>query len=318
MFIPVLFGVSLAIFIIMRLVPGDVALLMLLGPDGQGSVDPVRYDALREDMGLNKPVFVDIQNPSRGSQYADWVWGALRGDWGDSIRTGTPVMKEILSRFPLTFEMATLTMIVSVMTAVPLGIVMAIRQDGLLDYSLRVISVTGLALPTFWTGVLMLLAMSVWFNWLPPLRYQHFWDNPWDNIRQVMWSVLALGYLLSAVLARMTRSTLLEVMRQDYIRTAWAKGLQERVIITRHAIKNAVLPVITLIGIYYAALIGGTVIMETLWNLPGLGRSLVESVSFRDYPMVQGLVMLFAIVILLANLLVDLTYAWLDPRVRYN
>ncbi len=318
MFIPVLVGVSVIIFTLMRIVPGDVALMILIGPEGEGSVDPKQYQKLRHDLGLDKPIFVSFTHPGSGSQYGEWVWGLIRGDWGKSIRTDTPVMSEIGRRFPLTFEMATLTVIVSVLIALPLGIIMAIRQDGLLDYSVRLISIGGLAMPTFWTGSLMLLFMTVWFNWIPPLGYQHFWDNPWNNIRQVIWSSIALGYLLSAVIARMTRSTLLEVLRQDYIRTAWAKGLRERTVILRHAFKNAILPVITLVGIYYAALIGGTVIMENLWNLPGLGRSLIESINFRDYPMVQGLIMVFAFVIVCANLLVDLMYAWLDPRVRYT
>ena len=214
--------------------------------------------------------------------------------------------------------MATLTVLISILIALPLGILMAMRQDSILDYVLRVVSIGGIAMPSFWTGALMLLFMTIWFRYIPPLGYQHFWDNPWANLQQVIWSSLALGYLLSSVVARMTRSTLLEVLRQDYIRTAWAKGLTERVVITRHALKNAFLPIVTLIGLYYAALIGGTVIMENIWNLPGLGRSLIESINFRDYPMVQGLIMIFAFIILCANLFVDLTYAWLDPRVRYE
>jgi peptide/nickel transport system permease protein len=318
MFIPVLIGVSVIIFTLMRVVPGDVALMILIGPEGDGEVDEEAYQRLREELGLNEPLFVDVTNPARGSQYGAWVSGLAYGNWGDSIRTDTPVLSEISRRFPLTFEMATLTVLISILIALPLGILMAMRQDSILDYVLRVVSIGGIAMPSFWTGALMLLFMTIWFRYIPPLGYQHFWDNPWANIQQVIWSSLALGYLLSSVVARMTRSTLLEVLRQDYIRTAWAKGLTERVVITRHALKNAFLPIITLIGLYYAALIGGTVIMENIWNLPGLGRSLIESINFRDYPMVQGLIMIFAFIILCANLFVDLTYAWLDPRVRYE
>ena len=318
MFIPVLIGVSVIIFTLMRVVPGDVALMILIGPEGDGEVDEEAYQRLREELGLNEPLFVDVTNPARGSQYGAWVSGLAYGNWGDSIRTDTPVLSEISRRFPLTFEMATLTVLISILIALPLGILMAMRQDSILDYVLRVVSIGGIAMPSFWTGALMLLFMTIWFRYIPPLGYQHFWDNPWANIQQVIWSSLALGYLLSSVVARMTRSTLLEVLRQDYIRTAWAKGLTERVVITRHALKNAFLPIVTLIGLYYAALIGGTVIMENIWNLPGLGRSLIESINFRDYPMVQGLIMIFAFIILCANLFVDLTYAWLDPRVRYE
>ncbi len=318
MFIPVLIGVSVIIFTLMRVVPGDVALMILIGPEGDGEVDEEAYQRLRAELGLNEPLFIDVTNPGRGSQYGAWVGGLAYGNWGDSIRTDTPVLSEISRRFPLTFEMATLTVLISILIALPLGILMAMRQDSILDYVLRVVSIGGIAMPSFWTGALMLLFMTIWFRYIPPLGYQHFWDNPWANLQQVIWSSLALGYLLSSVVARMTRSTLLEVLRQDYIRTAWAKGLTERVVITRHALKNAFLPIVTLIGLYYAALIGGTVIMENIWNLPGLGRSLIESINFRDYPMVQGLIMIFAFIILCANLFVDLTYAWLDPRVRYE
>ncbi|MEE9286093.1 MAG: ABC transporter permease [Dehalococcoidia bacterium] len=308
-FIPVLIGVSILIFILMRIVPGDVALMILVGPEGQGEVDPVQLEALRDELGLNRPLPV---------QYLSWVGGMLHGDWGTSLRTETGVWSEITSRFPLTFEIATLTVVIAVLIAIPLGIIMAMRQDTWIDYIARIVSIGGLAMPNFWVATLMLLFMVIWFSWIPPLGYSHFWDNPWDNIRQIIWGALGLGYLLAAVIARMTRSTLLEVLRQDYIRTAWAKGLRERSVVVRHALKNAILPVITIIGLQYAALIGGTVIMERIWNLPGLGSSLIDSINFRDFPMVQGLVMLFAIIILLANLLVDLMYAWLDPRVRYN
>jgi peptide/nickel transport system permease protein len=318
LFIPVLLGVSLIIFILMRIVPGDVALMILIGPEGDAAVDEAQLEALREELRLNDPLFIDITDPGRGSQYGSWLYGFFRGDWGDSLRTDNSVWSEISRRFPLTFEMATLTVIISIVLALPLGILMAMRQDSILDYGLRLISILGLAMPNFWVGALMLLFMVILVNYLPPLGYEHFWDNPWANIQQIIWSAIALGWLLSAILARMTRSTLLEVLRQDYIRTAWAKGLTERSVIMRHAMKNAILPIITLIGLYWAALIGGTVIMESLWNLPGLGLTLIDSINFRDYPMVQGLIMMFAFIILVANLIVDLTYAWLDPRVRYN
>ncbi len=308
-FIPVLFLVSAGIFLIMRVVPGDVALMILVGPDGTGTVDPIQLEKLRDQLGLNDSLVV---------QYWNWVSGVFTGDWGQSLRSQTSVWEEITNRFPLTFEMVNLTVIISISIALPLGILMAMRQNTPIDYVARFISIGGLAMPTFWVGALMLLTMVVFFNWIPPLGYSELWVSPWNNIQQVIWACLALGYALSAVVSRMTRSTLLEVLRQDYIRTAWAKGLQERTVMTRHALKNAILPVITIVGLQYATLMGGTVIMERIWNLPGLGTAMIDSINFRDYPMVQGLVLLFALIILGVNLIIDLMYAWLDPRIRYG
>ena len=310
-FIPVLIGVSLLIFILMRIVPGDVALNILLGPDGEGDVDPIVLAQLRDELGLTRPIY---------EQYFDWMRGVVTLDWGDSlfIEEGTPVLEMIGSRFPLTFEMATLTMLIALSIALPLGIISAIRQNTWIDYSARILSIGGLAMPSFWVAALILVVMVVVFTWSPPFNYVEIWENPWRNIQQLIWGALALGYLLAAVVARMVRSTLLEVLRQDYIRTATSKGLQERDIVIRHALKNAILPVVTIVGLQYASLIGGTVIMEQIWNLPGLGAMLIESITFRDFPVIQGLVLIFAIIILLANLLVDILYAWLDPRVRYT
>ena len=310
-FIPVLIGVSLLIFILMRIVPGDVALNILLGPDGEGDVDPIVLAQLRDELGLTRPIY---------EQYLDWMRGVVTLDWGDSlfIEEGTPVLEMIGSRFPLTFEMATLTMLIALSIALPLGIISAIRQNTWIDYSARILSIGGLAMPSFWVAALILVVMVVVFTWSPPFNYVEIWENPWRNIQQLIWGALALGYLLAAVVARMVRSTLLEVLRQDYIRTATSKGLQERDIVIRHALKNAILPVVTIVGLQYASLIGGTVIMEQIWNLPGLGAMLIESITFRDFPVIQGLVLIFAIIILLANLLVDILYAWLDPRVRYT
>ena len=310
-FIPVLIGVSLLIFILMRIVPGDVALNILLGPDGEGDVDPIVLAQLRDELGLTRPIY---------EQYFDWMRGVVTLDWGDSlfIEEGTPVLEMIGSRFPLTFEMATLTMLIALSIALPLGIISAIRQNTWIDYSARILSIGGLAMPSFWVAALILVVMVVVFTWSPPFNYVEIWENPWKNIQQLIWGALALGYLLAAVVARMVRSTLLEVLRQDYIRTATSKGLQERDIVIRHALKNAILPVVTIVGLQYASLIGGTVIMEQIWNLPGLGAMLIESITFRDFPVIQGLVLIFAIIILVANLLVDILYAWLDPRVRYS
>ena len=308
-FIPVLIGVSIVIFVLMRIVPGDVAITILAGPDGSGSVDPVALEELREELGLNQAL---------PTQYVDWIWGFVRGDWGDSYRHNTSILTEIRTRFPLTFEMATLTVIISLLIALPAGIVMAVRQNTWIDYLARIVSIGGLAMPTFWVAILMLLIMVVWFGWSPPLDYEHFWNDPWKNIQQVIWGAIAMGYLFAAMFARMTRSTLLEVLRQDYVRTAWSKGLSERTIVVRHALKNSLLPLVTIVGVQYATLLGGTVIMERIWNLPGLGSSLVDAVDSRDIVVVQNIVLVFAGVVLLVNLIVDIMYAWLDPRVRYG
>jgi len=307
-FIPVLIGISILIFGIMRIVPGDVAMRILVG-SGSGNYSQEEYDRITEDLGLDDPIVV---------QYFKWTGGVVTGDWGESIYSGRPVLEEIGDSFPLTFQLATMTVVISLLLGLPLGILMAVRQNTWVDYIARVVSMGGLALPNFFVAALMLMVMVLAFEWIPPIRPADFWDDPWTNLQQVIWAALALGYLLSAIIARMTRSTLLEVLRQDYIRTAWAKGLQERSVILQHALKNAVLPIVTIVGLQYAALVGGTVIMEQFWNLPGIGFALVEAIFQRDFPMVQGIVLLFAGIVLVANLLVDILYAWLDPRVRYG
>lgn len=308
-FVPVLLGVSIVIFVLMRIVPGDVAVAILAGPDGSGSVNPAALEELREKLGLNR---------SLPAQYVDWIWGFLRGDWGDSYRSNASILSEIRTRLPLTFEMATLTVAISLLIGLPSGIIMAIRQNTWIDYLARILSIGGLTMPTFWVATLMLLIMVVWFGWSPPLDYAHFWNNPWKNIQQVIWGALAMGYLFAAIFARMTRSALLEVLRQDYVRTAWSKGLSERTVVVRHALKNSLLPIVTIVGVQYATLLGGTVIMERIWNLPGLGSSLVDAVDSRDIVVVQDIVLVFAVIVLLVNLAVDIMYAWLDPRVRYG
>ncbi|MDO8530639.1 MAG: ABC transporter permease [Dehalococcoidia bacterium] len=309
MFIPVLLGVSLLIFALMRVLPGDVALMILAGSSGEGSVTQEQLRTLRHKLGTDRPVY---------EQYARWIWGLATLDAGRSLKTDQPVLDEIRRRFPITLELAVLTAVIATIVSLPLGVISAIRQDTWLDYVMRIISIAGLAAPTFWIGTLMILAMVRFFNWIPPLGFASLIDDPATNIQQVIWPALALGYHFVAVVSRMTRSQMLEVMRQDYIRTAWSKGLRERFVIYRHALKNALIPVITLMGLQFAFLLGGTVIMETIFVIPGLGRTLVESITFRDYPMVQAIVMLFAVVILVSNLFVDLVYAWLDPRISFQ
>jgi peptide/nickel transport system permease protein len=306
--IPTLFGVAAVVFVIMRVIPGDVTLL-ILGGDQTGRIDPQQVAAMRHQLGLDQPLLV---------QFGTWLWGVLRLDFGTSLWTGEPVIEEVLIRLPLSLEVAILATIVSVLLAIPLGMLAAVRQDSWVDYIVRVVSIGGQAIPSFWVGILVILFLVIYFGWGPPLEFTPPWVDPWANFQQLVWPVATVGYRYAAVTTRMTRSTVLEVLREDYIRTAWAKGLRERVVVIRHALKNAMLPVITLIGTEFAFLIGGLVVTETVFTLNGVGRFVVDAVAHRDYPVVQALVFLIALCFVVVNLLIDLTYAWLDPRIRYH
>ena len=306
--IPTLLGVASVVFVIMRVIPGDVALLILGGDDG-GRIDRAQLAAMHRQLGLDQPLLV---------QFGHWLWGVLHFDFGNSLWTGRPVMEELVGRLPLSLELAVLATIVSVLLAIPLGMVAAVRQDTWVDYVVRVVSIGGLAIPSFWVGILIILLLVIYFGWGPPLEYTPPWVDPWANFQQMVWPVVTVGYRYAAVTTRMTRSTLLEVLRDDYIRTAWAKGLGERAVVLRHALKNAMLPVITLIGTEFAFLIGGLVVTETVFTLNGVGRFVVDAVAHRDYPVVQALVFVIAFGFVVVNLLIDLTYAWFDPRIRYR
>jgi peptide/nickel transport system permease protein len=295
------------VFVIMRVIPGDVALLILGGDSAQ--IDRAQLAAMHRRLGLDQPLLV---------QFGTWLWGVLHFDFGNSLWTGRPVVEELLIRLPLSLELAVLATTVAVLLAIPFGMLAAVRQDTWLDYVIRVISIGGLAVPSFWAGILVILFLVVFFGWGPPLEYTAPWVDPWENFQQMVWPVLTVGYRYAAVTTRMTRSTVLEVMREDYIRTAWAKGLAEGVIVIRHALKNAMLPVITLIGTEFAFLIGGLVVTETVFTLNGVGRFVVDAVAHRDYPVVQALVFVIAFGFVVVNLLIDLTYAWFDPRIRYR
>lgn len=305
--VPTLLGVASLVFVIMRVIPGDVALLILGGDQGQ--IDERQLAALRQQLGLDQPLVV---------QFGTWLWGVVRFDFGTSLWTGQPVLEELLIRLPLSLELALLATMVSVVIAIPLGMLAAVRQDTWVDYVVRVVSIGGLAIPSFWVGILCILFLVIYFGWGPPLEFTPPWVDPWANFEMMVWPVVTVGYRYSAVTTRMTRSTVLEVLREDYIRTAWAKGLRERVVVIRHALKNAMLPVITLIGTEFAFLIGGLVVTETVFTLNGIGRFVVDAVAHRDYPVVQALVFLIAFSFVIVNLLVDLTYAWFDPRIRYR
>ena len=306
--VPTLFGVAALVFVIMRVIPGDVTLL-ILGGDQAGRIDPAQIAAMKHQLGLDQPLLV---------QFGTWLWGVLRFDFGTSLWTGQSVIQELLVRLPLSLELAILASMVSVVIAIPLGMLAAVRQDSWVDYVVRIVSIGGLAIPSFWIGILCILLLVIYFGWGPPLEFTPPWVDPWANFQQMVWPVVTVGYRYAAVTTRMTRSTVLEVLREDYIRTAWAKGLRERVVVVRHALKNAMLPVITLIGTEFAFLIGGLVVTETVFTLNGVGRFVVDAVAHRDYPVVQALVFLIAFGFVIVNLLVDLTYAWLDPRIRYR
>ena len=306
--VPTLFGAAALVFVIMRVIPGDVALL-IFGGDQAGHIDPKQLEAMRHRLGLDRSLL---------AQFGTWLWGVVRFDFGNSLWTGQPVVEELLIRLPLSLELALAATVVSMLIAIPLGILAAARQDTWVDYLVRVFSIGGLAIPSFWVGILIILFLVIYFGWGPPLEFTPPWVNPWANFQMMVWPVLTVGYRYAAVTTRMTRSTMLEVLREDYIRTAWAKGLAERAIVIRHALKNSMLPVITLIGTEFAFLIGGLVVTETVFTLNGVGRFMIDAVAHRDYPVVQALIFLIAFGFVVVNLLVDLTYAWFDPRIRYR
>lgn len=306
--IPTLIGAALLIFLLMNAIPGDVALLIIGGDQG-GDINPRELARLREQLGLNRPLY---------EQFLSWLWGVIRLDFGHSLWTSAPIMEEIMIRLPLTLEVAIAATVVSILIAIPLGTLAAIRQDTWVDYVVRVISIGGLAIPAFWTGIIIILFLVVFFEWGPPLEFVSITADPWENFKQLVWPIVTVGYRNAAVAARMTRSAVLEVMREDYIRTAWAKGLQERAVVVKHALKNAFLPVITIIGTEIAFLIGGLVVTETVFTLNGLGRFMVDAIARRDIPVVQTLVLLIAFTFVCVNLIVDVLYAWFDPRISYH
>ena len=305
--IPTLFGVAVIIFFLMRIVPGDIVELRFSGESAYASKE--NLDKERARLGLDKPVW---------QQFVGWMGGLVRLDFGTSMWTGAPILEEIKLRAALSFQLAVMATIIAVVLAIPLGVVAALKQDTWVDYAVRIFSIAGLATPSFWLGIVFILLLLIVFKWLPPMVYTPFWVNPWQNMLQLIWPALAVGYRYSAVATRMTRSAMLEVLREDYIRTARAKGLWLKLILSRHALKNAMLPVLTVIALEFAFLMGGLVVTEQVFNLNGLGMLFVESVARRDYTLTQALVMLVAFVFIFVNFAVDLMYAWLDPRIRFR
>ena len=307
--IPTLFGVAIVAFVLLRIVPGDVVEARYAGGGPGQFVDQALMAAERAKLGLDQPLW---------KQFATWVWGLMRLDLGVSMWTGSPITEEIKLRFALSLQLALMATVVATLLAIPLGIIAALRQDSWIDYAVRVFSIAGLAMPSFWLGILMILGFLIVFRWLPPMEYTPFWVNPWQNLAQLTWPALAVGYRYSAVATRMTRSAMLEVLREDYIRTARAKGLWLRLILARHALKNALLPVVTVIALEFAFLLGGLVVTEQVFNLNGLGLLFVEAIARRDYTLTQALVLLIASAFILVNFLMDVMYAWLDPRIRHR
>ena len=300
-----LLGMSIVIFVLLRLAPGDIVDVLF---SAAGYVNPGEKKAILQELGLDKPYW---------QQYLDWLRQILVGDLGKSYRYDMPAWQIIKPLVPVTVELAILSTIVAVVLGVPTGVLSAVRQDSALDYALRVVSLAGLSMPSFWLGMVIILSLVSWLGWIPPLTYVRPTENLWLHTVQFMLPALAVGYRSSALIMRITRSAMLEVLREDYIRTARAKGQGDGAVVWRHALKNAMLPVVTVVGIEFAFLIGGLVVTETVFNLPGVARFLVEAILWRDYPVVQNLVMFIAIVVILSNLVVDLLYGILDPRVRY-
>jgi peptide/nickel transport system permease protein len=306
--IPTLLGVAVLIFILLRVVPGDVVEARFLTQGSQFQSQEL-MDIERKKLGLDQPMW---------KQFTTWMGGIARFDFGLSMWTGSPITEEIKLRFALSLQLAIMASTIATLLAIPLGILAAIKQDTWVDYAVRVFSIAGLAMPSFWLGILMILTMLIVFRWLPPMVFTPLWVNPWENLAQLIWPALAVGYRYSAVGTRMMRSAMLEVLREDYIRTARAKGLWLKLILSRHALKNAILPVLTIISLEFAFLLGGLVVTEQVFNLNGLGMLFVEGIARRDYTLIQALVMLVATTFLFVNFLVDIAYAWLDPRIRYR
>jgi peptide/nickel transport system permease protein len=306
--IPTLLGVAVLIFVLLRIVPGDVVEARYLTQGSQfQSQDLMNQE--RAKLGLDQPLW---------KQFTSWMAGLARLDFGLSMWTGAPITEEIKLRFALSLQLAIMASLLAQVLAIPLGILAAVKQDTWVDYAVRVFSIAGLATPSSWLGILMILCMLIVFKWVPPMVFTPLWVNPWENLAQLIWPALAVGYRYSAVGTRMMRSAMLEVLREDYIRTARAKGLWLKLILTRHALRNAILPVLTVMSLEFAFLLGGLVVTEQVFNLNGLGMLFVEAISHRDYTLTQALVMLVATFFLFVNFFVDIAYAWIDPRIRYR
>jgi len=303
--IPTLLGVAILVFFMLRLMPGDPLTMIFEGANVTKEV----VEAERARLGLDQPIYV---------QFGKWLGSALQGDFGYSMWTGKPVLHEIGIRLELSLQVAVMATLLAVLLALPLGTISAIFKDTWIDQSIRVFSIAGLAVPSFWLGMIMILTLLTVFSWIPPLTFTPFTQDPGANLLQLIWPAMAVGYRYSAVSTRMMRSSILEVLQEDYIRTARAKGVYERLVISRHALRNALLPVITVIGLEFAFLIGGLVVTEQVFNLNGIGKLFVQAIARGDYTLLQALVLLTSVIFVLVNFVIDLLYAVFDPRIRYG
>ena len=310
LFIPTLILATMMVFALFWIVPGDAAMMILTGEEGEGGrVDIEDLERLRSELGLDRPIYV---------QYGEWVFNLLKGDLGTSIWYRIPVMDELKDRFIVSMELAVMAILMAFVAAVPLGVISAVKQDTKGDYASRIFVLIGIAMPTFWIGILTVYALAYIFNWLPPLGYAKVWEDPLTNLQQLIFPALVLAFHDLAFTARVTRSSMLEVMREDYMRTARSKGLSEWVVTGRHALRNALLPVITVSGYQFGRLLGGVIIIEVIFVVPGVGSFLIDAIVHRDYVVLQAVVLLTAAVVLVLNLVIDLFYAVLDPRIRYG
>ena len=311
LFVPTVILASLAIFGAMRVLPGDVAAVILLGDDDeQDFITQEQFDKLREKLGLSDPLPV---------QYGRWIWSMVNGQFGgESLVTREPISEMVGRRSLVTLQLAAYTIVLSLAFSIPAGILAAVKQDQWADYIVRSFSILGHALPNFWVALVSILVLVVVFQWSPPVRYKAVWDDPVIHLQIVFWPVMILAWGYSSNITRVTRSNMLEVLRQDYIRTARSKGLQERIIFVRHAMRNALIPVVTLAGFQLEGLLSGTVILEALFGLPGIGQGIVDSARLRDYPVIQSLTMLMVLIAMGMNLLVDVLYTYIDPRISYS
>jgi len=308
--IPTLILLTMIVFLSVRFIPGDVIDMIIAEINTEGAMG---YEEAREmirgELGLDTPIH---------EQYWNWVTGVVRGDLGTSMRSGRPVTEEFFSKVPISIELGILSMIIGLVIAVPLGIFSAIRQDSMADYAGRTMAILMLSIPGFWLMTMVIVFPAVWWNWIPPIEYVPFTEDPANNLIQFGIPAVLMGAAFSGTMMRFVRTMMLEVLRQDYIRTAWSKGLSERTVIYRHALRNTLIPMVTIVGMGLPGIIGGSVITEQIFNLPGVGRWLFDAVNQRDYPIISGMNLMSATLVLFCNLAVDITYAWLDPRVKYR
>jgi len=300
--IPSLLIATVIVFSLVRLIPGDVVVLMM--EENQYADD---IEAMRAKLGLNRPIYL---------QYFQWVGRALRGDLGESLYTRRPVVSELLARVPVSLELGAVAIFFAILLGIPVGILSAVRQDTAQDYAARGGAILGLSVPGFWLGTLVVVLPAIYFKWSPSIQFTKLADNPWGHVTQFILPGLLLGIASAASIMRLTRTQLLEVLRQDYVRTAWSKGLGERIVVLKHSLKNALIPVVTVLGIQIAQVLSGTVIFESIFGLPGMGRFLFDAITERDYPVIQGINLVVVTTVVAVNLLVDVMYAYLDPRIR--